>query len=300
MPRGARRDAGGAPLDLLGRVRTFKVDARIARVLVAAGHLPERVFDDAGRVHAHAEFQKEHLPARVFGNERPVARAGGMPALVLDEGIVRAKVHGHRLSADGASGNEFGRDLHIFLPRQHLAHLFFVVVRLFVAGNTALEQPVIALRIKQPPFLEPRGLKPMVYVGGQNKIIFPLHEPQEGFVRLARGLVVSVDVDIPRPKRPKLFQRRVRVKPARIHIAKAVFFREIRKILIEPLPRIGEPRRRGKPRPRADDDRVRLGKPFLHHFHVFFHDRTPIVTKSITTRVYHFFAVKSRITTNIF
>ena len=130
-----------------------------------------------------------------------------------------------------------------------------------MTGNGALKQPVISLRIEEPPLFKPRRLKAMVHVRGDHEIFLPLYEFQQILVRLARGLIVAVDIDVARPIRPEFFQGSERIKPARIHILKAVFSRKIGEILFKPFARIGESCGGRKPRSRADDDRLRLVQP---------------------------------------
>lgn len=52
---------------------------------------------------------------------------------------------------------------------------------------------------------------------------------------------------------PEFLPRGEGIEPAGVHIPESVFRREIRKIPLEPLPRVGEARRRGQPGARADD-----------------------------------------------
>ena len=100
----------------------------------------------------------------MLGQKFLIAGISGMPALILDKRIVRTQVHGHRLAADGAVRYKFGRDAHIFLFAQHCPYHALIVVSCMVAGDGALKQTVVSLRIKQSLLVKARDLKAMVDV----------------------------------------------------------------------------------------------------------------------------------------
>ena len=134
-------DADG-PLAEFGRERVVRdVHAGVAGVGAAQGHSPEGNLEDAGRVPAGAEIQEEG--ARLLGapQEVRVARGGGAPAVVLDEGVVRAQVRRHLASAHRAARDEFRRDPHPALPGDHPAHFALVVVGARVAGLQHCHRP---------------------------------------------------------------------------------------------------------------------------------------------------------------
>ena len=115
-----------------------------------------------------------------------------MPALILHKRIVAAQVHGHRSAAMRTIWNQLLRNFHfglyafrqsqtviftndIPLCAQHLAKQGFIVTVFLTAWFGALKQPVISLRVEQTLFLKPGFLEAIVYVGGQDKVIFVLY-----------------------------------------------------------------------------------------------------------------------------
>ena len=126
-----------------------------------------------------------------------VPPSGSVPALVLDECIIRAQVHGHRLTADGTFRDKLGRYFHIILKLDHIKHEFFVIVGLVVAGYGALEQAVVALRIEKSLLVEARLLKLVIDVRGDDKIIIVLHKLEKYFVCAVVNVRVAVTVDMP-------------------------------------------------------------------------------------------------------
>ena len=90
-----------------------------------------------------------------------------IPARILNKGIVRPEIHGHRGAAFRTVGDQLCGNLHPgrnalrknqlavapdfkSLGMNHPNHHFFVVIGLIVALFAALQQAVIALGIKQP------------------------------------------------------------------------------------------------------------------------------------------------------
>ena len=164
------------------------VQAGVCRLRVFRGETPEGVLDDARRVGPHAQLQVQCLPALVAAEEILVTAAGPVPALVLDKGLVTAEVHRHGPPALGAAGDQLGGDAHVVLLRHHPLDGFIIVIRLLMAGLAALPQAVIPLGVKDPFFVEPHPLKLVVYVGGQHKVVSPLHQRQQGLIhRQGRG-----------------------------------------------------------------------------------------------------------------
>ena len=208
-----------------------------------------------------------------------------VPARVLDEGPVRAQVERHGPAAPGTAGHERGRDAHVLLHGEHRADLRLVVVRFLMTWLRALKEPVIPLRIEQPLLIKPRDLKAVIDVGRQHEVVFSSHQSEQVLVRLARGLVVTVDIDIARPVRPELLERRKGIKPARVHIVKAILLLEIVKILLKALAPVSKPRGRGEPRARADEHGVRLLQlPFdAFDLCLFVHMPLHVVITFITT-----------------
>ena len=172
-------DADGLPLNFLRASRLPLVDADIGGVGVLGCHLPEGVFDDDRRIVPNAQFQKEDFPA-CTGTEKiliPLRRP--VPALVLHKCIIAAQVHGQRFAAAGADGEQLGRDFHIFLPLDPFTDHSFIIKGFLTARLTALEQAVIALRVKKPLFVKARLLKAVVNIRGDDKIIFVLYQLQK-------------------------------------------------------------------------------------------------------------------------
>ena len=85
----------------------------------------------------------------------------------------------HRFPAVGADRKKFCRDFHIFLLRDHFTDHSFVLKGFLTARLTALEQAVIALRVKKPLFVKARLLKAVVNIRGDDKIIFVLYQLQK-------------------------------------------------------------------------------------------------------------------------
>ena len=237
-------DADAPPLNFGRADRIAAVDTGVRRPRVLSGHAPKRVLDDPGRVVADAEFEVEHPPG-VRADKIRVSRGGGVPALVLDKAVVRAQIHRHRLAAMRAFRNQLGRDFHILLPLHHLSNRLLVVKSFLTAGLGALEQPVVALSVEKPRFVESRFLKTVVDVGRDDEVILIFYHIEQHAVNRLRRVGVAVDEDVSRPVRPKFFGSFVRIKPARVHIRKAVFSGKIGEIFIEPFARIGKAGRGG-------------------------------------------------------
>ena len=125
-----------------------------------------------------------------------------MPAFILYKGIITAEIHGQRLAAVRTGRKKLGRDFHIFLPLDHFADHSFVIKGFLTARLTALEQAVIALRVKKPLFVKASLLKAMVNIRGDDKIIFVLYQLKKVLIDRLRRILIAVDVDIPAPIRP--------------------------------------------------------------------------------------------------
>ena len=125
-----------------------------------------------------------------------------MPALVFHKFIIAAEVHRQRLAAVGAGRKKPGRDLHILLPPDHFTDYGFVLEGFLTAWLTALEQAVIALRVKKALFVKASLLKAMVNIRGDDKIIFVLYQLKKVLIDRLRRILIAVDVDIPAPIRP--------------------------------------------------------------------------------------------------
>ena len=73
-----------------------------------------------------------------------------MPAFILDKLVVRTEVHGQWFPAVGTDREQLCWDFHIFLPLDHFTNHSFVLKGFLTARLTALEQAIIALRVKKP------------------------------------------------------------------------------------------------------------------------------------------------------
>ena len=74
-----------------------------------------------------------------------------------------------------------------------------------MAGNTALKQPVITLRVKEPLFIESRFLKAMVYVRRDNEVVFIFYEFEKFVINGFRRVGIAINRYIARPICPMLF-----------------------------------------------------------------------------------------------
>ena len=140
----------------------------------------------------------------------------------------------------------------------HLPDECLIIESLRTARLTALEQTVIALRVEQPLFVEPCFLEAVVHIGGQDKIIFVLHQCKQVIVNRFWGILIAVEPNIPAPVRPVFLHGGVRVKAVGVHIRKAVFAGKIGEICSESFPGVGEPGGGGQPGSCADDEGISL------------------------------------------
>lgn len=163
-------DADRPRLNFYGAVGFRQIDADIERFGVLIGHLPERVLDDDRRIAAHTQFQIDHLCAFMPPKEILVTGISGIPALVLDEGVVAPQVHGHGPAADRAMRDKFCGDTHIPLLCHHAPDGFLVVPGLLTAWLRALPQAVVSLGIEQPRLIKAGQLELMVHIGGKDKV----------------------------------------------------------------------------------------------------------------------------------
>ena len=144
----------------------------------------------------------------------------------------------HRWFIDGLWGRGAPRPYN--LCRNHFLDKLLVIVRLLVTRFCALQQPVIALRVKQTLLVEPCLLKLVVHIGGDDEIILTLQQLEQIFIYRFWGGNVAVEVDMAAPVGPVLFLRREGVEAGGIHVGKAVLADEVGKMPLEPLARIGE------------------------------------------------------------
>ena len=189
-------DADGLQLNFLWANCLPLVDADVGGVWVLGCHLPERVFDDNGRIVPNAQFQKEDFlpcagPEKVF-----IPFRCSVPAFVLHEGIIAAQVQGQRLPAVGTGRKKLGRYFHILLPLDHLPNDLLIIKGLLTARLTALEQTIIALRVEQALFIKASFLKAVVNIRGDDKIIFVLYQLQKINTAYKKRIVCAFIDDI--------------------------------------------------------------------------------------------------------
>ena len=219
-----------------------------------------------------------------------IGRGRSVPAGILDEGVVRAQVHGHA-AAVRRGRNELRRNPHgdgrgtvrtavrrseaacrraehaAGVPHEplgfHGAHdPGFIVPGLPHRRVRALKQAVIALRVEQTVLREARSPELVIDVRRDHEMIPVLHEPEQFPIDRLRRIDVTVNVNIPGPERPAGLIIRKRVKSARIHVPEAEGSGKVREVRLEPLPRVGKPGRRREACARTDHDRVGLRQTF--------------------------------------
>ena len=243
-------DADGAASDLPWGAGRLPVDAGVDRPWVLPGHPPEGIFDDDRGVAPHPQFQKEHPLPLAAAEEGLIAPGGGVPALVLHEGVVRAQVHGHGPAADGAVGHQPGGHPHVPLLLQHPAHRLLVVVGLGMAGLGALPQAVVPLGVEDAALVKARPLELMVHVGGEHEVVLLPNQVQQVPVHRPGRVHIPVVPDVPAPPGPVLLQAVKGEEAPGVHVWDAVFLLKIPEIALKPLPGVGEASRGGQPRSR--------------------------------------------------
>ena len=172
-------DADGLQLNFLWANCLPLVDADVGGVWVLGCHLPERVFDDNGRIVPNAQFQKEDFSACMGTEEILIPLRCCVPAFILDKLVVRTQVHGQWFPTVGTDWKKLGRYFHILLPLDHLPNDLLIIKGLLTARLTALEQTIIALRVEQALFIKASFLKAVVNIRGDDKIIFVLYQLQK-------------------------------------------------------------------------------------------------------------------------
>lgn len=74
-----------------------------------------------------------HFISLVRQGDITLPSCGPVPALILNESVIRTQVHGQGFPALGAAGNEIAGDTHIPLLCHHAADHFFIVPGLLAA-----------------------------------------------------------------------------------------------------------------------------------------------------------------------
>ena len=185
----------------LRRVRVIEADAGIPGILCSEGHLPEGVFDDSRGVPSDPELEEEHSAAigpvclrnAVFREEScclypvnckeiGVAAGGLVPAVILNERVIRAEVRGHLEAVIGAVRYEPGVNLHPGAPvlrekqlsvrsdgkalgEEHFPHHLLIVIGLSegcAMRPAALEKAVVSLRVEEPLLVEASSLEAVI------------------------------------------------------------------------------------------------------------------------------------------
>ena len=111
-------DADGAVLDSVRRTRVPRIQAGVYGTRVPVRHAPEGVLDDAWGVCANTNLQVEHLVVGVLAYEGVIAAGGCVPAFVLHKAAVYPKVHGHGLTAYGATRDQLGGEAPVLYRRR--------------------------------------------------------------------------------------------------------------------------------------------------------------------------------------
>ena len=195
--------------------------------------------------------------------ESLVPPGGGIPAFILDEGIVTPQVHGHGTAAPGAAGHQLRGDPHVPLFRKHFADGLLVVIGLLMAGLGALPKAIVPLGVEQPLLVEARQLELVVHIGGQDKVILVLYQLQQIVIHGLRRLFIAVHQDLPAPPGPVLLQTFKGIESAGVHVPDAVPGLKVAEIPPEPFPGVGHPRGGGQARPRPDHHCVCRGQGLL-------------------------------------
>lgn len=234
-----------------------QVEAGVGGFGILGGQAEERHLDNAGCVAPDAQFQKQDAAVSVPLQKILISPGGGVPALVLNESVVTAQIHGHWPAAFRAAGDQFGGNTHVRLLRDHPADSGLVVIGGLMAGLAALPEAVIALGVEQPRLIKPGQLKLMVHVGGQNEVIPVPDQRQQVHIRLAGRQIVAVIIDMPAPPGPVFLQRGKGIESAGIYIGNAVILMEVGEVFQKSLAAVGQTGGGGKARARADEDSVR-------------------------------------------
>ena len=142
------------------------------------------------------------------------------------------------------------------LRRNHFPDGFLVVVGLLVARFRTLEQPIVALRVEQPLFVEARLLELVVDISGDDEIVLVQHEFQEVVVNGFRGGYIAVVVNVSAPIGPMFLFGRELMEPCCVHIGEAVFLDKIGEIFLEAFAIIVEASRGGETCACSDDHGV--------------------------------------------
>lgn len=130
-----------------------------------------------------------------------------------------------------------------------------------------MPQAKITLGIKQPVFIKPSPLKTVIHIGGQDKIIPVLQQYAQGFINIAWYGLVAIDVNLPAPESPELFQCWKRIKTCCVKVGKAIFVNEVAEIVFKTRACIGHPRGCGKTCARANQNSVSTFQFFFNFFY---------------------------------
>ena len=109
-----------------------------------------------------------------------------------------------------------------------------------MAGDRALEEAVVALRVEETLLVEARPLELVVYVGREDKVISPVHNAQQVTIRVAHWPNVALVPDDARPPRPQLLRSVVGIETTGVLVLEAVALGKVSVEAIEPLPGVGE------------------------------------------------------------
>ena len=140
-----------------------------------------------------------------------------MPAFILHELVISAKIGGHQLTIVWAVWNQLCRNTHSqlcsfrnnqlviladlkALRQQHLPDDLFVVIGLMCRRTVrigTLQQTVVALRVEEALLVEAGSLEAVIHVGCDHEVVLILHEVQESVVDIIRDRHIAVNPDVP-------------------------------------------------------------------------------------------------------
>lgn len=215
--------------------------------------MPEWVLDNARRVSTYTKLKVDYVHTFMATQELVVALGGRMPTLVFHKGIVATQISNHGPTANGTVRDKPTRNTHAGVARlgcalslsgHHSAYLLLVIVCFLMAWLAALEQAIIALRIKQTMLIYARQLELMVHIGGEHKVVAPLQKLDQLFIERCGARTIAVHHYLAAPVTPKKLGLREGIKPARVHIVEPKAFLKIREIALKALSRIRETSRR--------------------------------------------------------
>ena len=218
-------------------------------MLKCACHLPKRIFYNTRSIISYPKFKEHYFLLFMILYKFLVPFCCPVPSLIFNKCLIRSEIHTHRLTAARAIWNQTRRNRKLYfsvfrflqfpvfylksLTQHHFFNLVFIVIGFLMARLTTLKQPIIALCIKYSVFIKAGLLETMIHICCQNKIILLFHQIIQVLIYWSGSIHITVDIDIPAPVSPVLFQCFIWVEASCIHIGKSIFLSEIRKIFFK-------------------------------------------------------------------